>query len=198
MNLHEATTAYTKQVMTVEEYLVFENAEKEKHEYYQGEVFAMSSTKVIHNEIVVNTLYAINYFLKDRSCIPFSSDLRIYVEKNSFFTYPDISIFCDGISTLNNDEMNALNPSVIIEVLSPGRKDYDRGMKFKLYRDVASLKEYILIDTESINVEAFAINRNGLWELREYKSPAEILLIQTIQMELPVQALYEGTKLQQA
>ncbi len=92
--------------------------------------------------------------------------------------------------------MNALNPSVIIEVLSPGTKDYNRGLKFKLYRDIDSLKEYILIDSESVNVDAFAINQNGLWELREYKNISETLMIQTIQMELPLHILYEDTKLQ--
>jgi Uma2 family endonuclease len=112
------------------------------------------------------------------------------------FTYPDISIFCNGIETLNNDEMNAVNPSVIIEVLSPGTRDYNRGLKFKLFRDIPSLKEYILIESESVNVEVFSINQKGLWELREYKSIDETLLIQTIHMELPVHVLYEGTKLQ--
>jgi Uma2 family endonuclease len=92
--------------------------------------------------------------------------------------------------------MNTVNPSVIVEVLSPGTKDFNRGMKFKLYRDIDSLNEYILIDSESINVEAFAINQKGLWELREYKNISETLLIQTIEMAIPLQALYEGTKLQ--
>ncbi len=68
-------------------------------------------------------------------------------------------------------------------------------MKFKLYRDIASLKEYILIDSENIHVEAFSINQKGLWELREYKTIGETLLVQTIQMELPLSVVYEGTKL---
>jgi Uma2 family endonuclease len=196
MNLHEPAIAYSKQKMSIEEYLAFENDASEKHEYYQGEVFAMSGAKVTHNEIVMNTATTISQFLKGKTCKPYNSDQRIYIEKNTLFTYPDISIFCNGVVTLNNDEMNAVNPSVIIEVLSPGTKDYNRGMKFKLYRDIDSLNEYILIDSESINVEAFAINQKGLWELREYKNSSETLLIQTIEMAIPLQALYEGTKLQ--
>ena len=193
---HEPAIAYSKQKMSIEEYLAFENGASEKHEYYQGEVFAMSGAKLTHNEIVMNTATTVKQFLKGKTCKPYNSDQRIYIEKNTLFTYPDISIFCDGVITLNNDEMNAVNPSVIIEVLSPGTKDYNRGMKFKLYRDIDSLNEYILIDSESINVEAFAINQNGFWELREYKNIHETLLIQTIQMEIPVSSLYEGTKLQ--
>ena len=196
MELREPAIAYSMQKMTVEEYLAFENESSEKHEYYQGDVFAMSGAKVTHNEIVLNTISVINQFLKGKPCKPYNSDQRVYVEKNALFTYPDISIFCNGIETLNNDEMNAVNPSVIIEVLSPGTRDYNRGLKFKLFRDIPSLKEYILIESESVNVEVFSINQKGLWELREYKSIDETLLIQTIQMELPVHVFYEGTKLQ--
>ncbi len=197
MELHEPAVAYSRQKMSIEEYLAFENEAAEKHEYYQGEVFAMSEAKVTHNEIVQNTNFAIARFLKGRPCKPYNSDQRIYIEKNTLFTYPDISIFCNGIVTRDNDEWNAINPSVIIEVLSPGTKGYDRGIKFKLYRDIDSLKEYILIDSESIHAEAFSINQKGLWELREYKSIDETLLIQTIEMGLPVKELYEGTKLLQ-
>ncbi len=195
MTLHEPAVAYHKQKMTIEEYLAFEKEAEEKHEYYKGEVFAMSGAKITHNEIVQNTNHALLNYLKGKPCKPYNSDQRVYIEKNSLFTYPDISIFCDSIKTRNNDEWNAINPSVIIEVLSPGTKDYNRGLKFKLYRDIPTLKEYILIDSESINVDAFAINEKGLWELREYKTIAETLLIQTIEMELPLQAIYDGTKL---
>jgi Uma2 family endonuclease len=196
MELHEPAIAYSHQKMSIEEYLAFENESLEKHEFYQGDVFAMSGGKVTHNEIVQNTNFAISLFLKDKKCKLYNSDQRVYVEKNSLFTYPDISIFCDALITRNNDEMNAVNPSVIIEVLSPGTKDYNRGLKFKLYREIDTLKEYILIDSGTISVEAFSINQNGLWELREYKNLTDTLVIQTIGMEIPVNALYEGTKLQ--
>jgi len=195
MTLHEPAVAYSRQKMTVEEYLAFENKSSEKHEYYQGEVFAMSGAKTTHNEIVVNTLSAIGQFLKGKPCKPYNSDQRIYIEKNTLFTYPDISIFCNGIATLNNDEMNAVNPAIIIEVLSPGTKDYNRGLKFKLYRDIASLREYILIDSEAVNVDAFAINEMGYWELREYKTIVESLHLPAIQMNIPLQVIYEGTQL---
>ena len=109
-------------------------------------------------------------FFKDKIFNAFDSNQRIHIEKNMLFAYADISIFCDDIKTLNNNEMNALNPSVIIEVLSPAIKDYNRGLKFKLYRELDTLKEYILIDSESVNVDAFSINKSGLWELREYKN----------------------------
>ena len=83
-------------------------------------------------------------------------------KKNSLFTYPDISIVCGDPETRNNDELNLVNPTVIIEVLSSSTKNYDRGEKFKLYRDIPTLKEYTLVDSESISVEAFYINDRGI------------------------------------
>lgn len=195
MEIKEPAVAYSKQKLTIEQYLEFENATDEKHEYYQGEIFAMSGAKITHHEIVVNTLSSIRQSLKGKSCKPYNSDQRIYIEKNTLFTYPDISVFCDGIVTLDNDEMNAVNPVILIEVLSPSTKEYNRGTKFKLYRDIPTLKEYILIDSETINVEVFSINREGYWELREYKMISDTLTINTIQMQLELEEIYSGTKL---
>lgn len=195
MEIHEPAIAYSKQKMTIEQYLEFENASEEKHEYYQGEVFAMSGAKITHNRIVRNTLSSITQFLKGKSCEPFNSDQCIYIEANTLFTYPDISIFCSEVLTLNDDEMNALNPVILIEVLSPSTKNYDRGSKFKLYRDIPTLKEYVLIDSETINVEIFAVNPEGHWELREYKDIHDVIEISYIDMRLSMEDIYAGTKL---
>lgn len=195
MEIQEPAIAYSKQKMTIEQYLEFENASEEKHEYYQGEVFAISGAKVTHNRIVMNALTSIGLFLRGKSCKPYGSDLRIYIESNTLFTYPDISVFCDDVLTRNNDEMNALNPVILIEVLSPSTKDYNRGGKFKLYRDIPTLKEYVLIDSETINVEIFAVNPQGYWELREYKDIHDVIEISHIDMQLSMEDIYSGTKL---
>jgi Uma2 family endonuclease len=192
--LREPAVAYGKSKFTIEEYLEFEKASEEKHEYYLGEIFAMSGSKVPHNTISVNIIALLKQKLKGKSCQPFNSDQRIYIPENSLFTYPDISIICGEIITLNNDDWNILNPSVIIEVLSPGTKDYDRGGKFKLYRDIATLKEYILVDTETTNIESFRINDSGYWELEEYKKIDASLLVKTVQVTIPVAEIYEGIK----
>ncbi|MFT3934797.1 MAG: Uma2 family endonuclease [Chitinophagaceae bacterium] len=193
--VREPAVAYGKSVFTIEEYLAYEIESGEKHEYYQGEMFVMSGAKVTHNQIVQNANHAFLNHLIGKPCKPFTSDQRIYVEKNTLFTYPDISIFCSKIETRNNDEMNALNPSVIIEVLSASTKSYDRGTKFKLYRDIPSLKEYILIDSESISIESFIINESGNWELKEYKKIDDTILIRAIQLNIPLARIYADTKL---
>ncbi len=191
----EPAVAYSKNKYTIAEYLEMEEAATEKHEYYQGEIFAMSGPKVSHNIIAGNTFGSLMYKLKGKSCRPFNSDQRIHIEKNTLFTYPDISIICGDIITLNNDDWNILNPTVIIEVLSPSTKNYDRGEKFRLYRDIATLKEYILIDSTSINIEAFYINEHGNWELKEYKSIDETLNLQSVQVSLDLKEIYESSSI---
>ncbi len=192
--VREPVVAYGKNRFTIEEYLAFENASEEKHEYYDGEIFAMSGAKVDHNIISSNLSTELGQVLKGKPCRPLGSDQRVYIPKNSLFTYPDISIVCGKVETKEDDEWNMLNPTVIIEILSPSTKNYDRGDKFKLYRDIPTLREYILVDSETIAIEAFRINDSGHWELEEYKDIQAILTIKAVQTEIPVSEIYEGTR----
>jgi Uma2 family endonuclease len=196
MEVREPAIAYGKKKLTIEEYLEFEKDSIEKHEYYRGEIFPMSGTLVTHNIIASNTFGLLYQKLKGKGgCRPFNSDLRIHIEKNTLFTYPDISVICGEVITLNDDNFNALNPTVIIEILSQSTKNYDRGNKFKLYRDIDSLKEYILIDSLSVGIEAFRLNEHSHWELEEYKTIDEVLQIPTLGVALSIKEIYDGTKL---
>jgi Uma2 family endonuclease len=195
IEVREPLVAYGKNKFTIAEYLRMEEASEEKHEYYLAEIFAMSGAGVDHNIITGNIFSEIKQRLKGKSCRPFNSDQRIHIPQNSLFTYPDISIVCGQIITLEDDNWNILNPTVIIEVLSPSTRNYDHGGKFKLYRDIPTLKEFILLDSESISIEAFRINDRGHWELEEYKESADGLFIKSIQLLIPVAEIYEGTKL---
>src|ERR1019366_918977 len=119
MEVKEPAIAYGKQKYTIEEYLEMENVATEKHEYYQGEIFAMSGAKHPHNLVIKNMYLSLGQKLKGKPCQPFGSDSRIHIQKNTLFTYPDISIVCGDPVFLNNDEWNLLNPTAIIEVISP-------------------------------------------------------------------------------
>jgi Uma2 family endonuclease len=193
--VEEPAAAYGKMKLTIAEYLEWENANTEKHEYYRGEVFAMSGPKVPHTVIAGNLYFATRLRLKGRPCRPFSSDQRIHIPQNTLFTYPDISIVCGELITLNDDDWNVLNPSILIEVLSPSTKKYDRGDKFKLYQDIPTLKEYILVDSESISIEAWRINEQGQWVLEVYKDINGSLFIPTLGLHIPLAEIYEGTYL---
>ena len=194
MEVREPAIAFSKQKYSIEEYLAMEEAATEKHDYYQGEIFAMSGPKFQHVLVATNILSALKQKLKGKPCQPLSSDMRVHIEQNTLFTYPNISVVCGEPEFLNNDEWNLLNPAVIFEMLSPSTKNYDRGDKFKLYRDIPSLKEYILVDPETISVEAFFINGHHQWELKEYKKMDETLQLKTIKVMLKLATIYEGTK----
>jgi Uma2 family endonuclease len=195
MELKEPAQSYKKKIYSIHEYLEMEKGALEKHEYYKGEIFAMSGASPRHNIIAVNILTALAITLKGKNCRPFGSDMRIYIQENSLFTYPDISIICGDVITLKEDEETATHPTVIFEILSPSTKNYDRGEKFMLYRAIPALKEYILIDSETIHAEHFAINNEGLWQLKEYNKPQEEINIETIGVRLLLKDVYEGSKL---
>ena len=193
MEVNEAAVDYGKRNFTIEEYLEMENVSTEKHEYYQGEIFAMSGGKSQHNIISKNLMIALGTKLKGKPCQPYGSDARIHIEKNTLFTYPDLSVICGDMKSLNNDDHNFLNPTIIFEVLSRSTRNYDRTTKFKLYRDIPTLKEYVMVETESIGIEAWQLNNTGQWELREYHSLGDVLLLPSVQVSIEVKDIYEGT-----
>jgi Uma2 family endonuclease len=175
---------------TAEEYLELEEVSLEKNEFYKGEIFAMAGASIPHNQIVANSLIEIGSFLKDKKCKIFPSDLRIHALSNSLFTYPDLSIICDEIETFGKRKNTVTNPSVIIEVLSKTTQDYDRGAKFKLYRDIESLKEYVLISSLETLVEKYDKQADGSWVLHEYKTTSDTFTITSIGLLITLQDLY--------
>lgn len=195
MEVQEPAIAYGKQKYSVEEYLELENAATEKHEYYKGEIFAMSGARLPHNQICGNVYANLWNKLKGKTCKPYNSDTRIHILSNTLFTYPDVSVICGEIETLNSDNFNVLNPTVIFEVLSAATKNYDRGDKFNLYRDIPSLKVYILIDTEKTAVEAWSINAAGKWELTTYKEMHDEVPLPAIGTLLTLTEIYDGAVL---
>ncbi len=175
-----------------EEYLETERAAFEKHEYYQGEIFAMSSASIKHNRIFSNFFLDIGTKLKGKDCQPYGSDLRIHIPKNTLFTYPDISIICGNPDLADDQFDTATNPTVIIELLSKSTRNYDKGEKFTLYRDIDSLKEYILIDTEKIYAEKHIRNIDNSWQLTDYKSLNDSFMIESVQLKFLLKEIYEG------
>lgn len=195
MDVRDPLVVYDKKKLSVEEYLRFEHESPGKHEYYQGEVFANAGAGRLHNKIFSNLFTALGIRLKGKPCQPYGSDLRIHIPANTMFTYPDISVFCGDLIGSETDDDTIINPSALIEILSPSTKNYDRGNKFKLYRDIPTLKEYILIDSETISVETFRVNASGHWELEEYKKISDTLRIPVADISIPLSEIYEDTRI---
>ena len=194
MEVEDPEAAYRKRLMTEEEYLAFEDASEQKHEYFQGEVFAMAGASNQHNEIFTNMFGELTFRLKSKKCRPYGSDKRLKIPQNRLYTYPDISIYCNT-STPFEAANSSKGPTVLIEILSESTKDYDRGRKFKFYRDIGTLKEFILIDSESISVENFRLNSSNHWELEEFKSVEQNLVIATLDIVIPLSEIYAHTEL---
>lgn len=202
--VREPVWLYGKKKFTAEEYLQFEKDAVERHEYYRGGIFPMyghgellasSGAGTRHNIIFSNLFIALGIRLKDGPCQLYGPDMLIAIPENSLYTYPDISIFRDELQLLAGDEEVAVNPTVLIEILSHSTQDYDRGGKFRLCRDIPSLREYVLVDAQSVSVEAFRINHAGLWELEECRTLSGHLEFSSLQTAVPVSEIYEKTGL---
>lgn len=140
---------------TPEEYLTFERAAETKHEYIDGQIYAMAGGSPLHNQICFNTNVAIGIQLRETQCIGYTSDQKIRTDPMDLFSYPDLTIVCG--KPIFHDKHNdvILNPKVIIEVLSPKTEDYDRSEKLTRYQAIKSVADYILISQTRPSVEHF-------------------------------------------
>ena len=190
----EPTAAYEKRRFSPQEYLDLERHATEKHEYFDGEIFAMSGAERPHVRVAMNVSANLFNELKDSPCFPYGSDMRLHIPENTLYTYPDISIYCKEPKESELDDASFILPTVIIEILSPSTKSYDRGDKFKLYRAIPSLKEYVMVDSASVSVEAFYLNEKANWELNEHNSLDDLLNFRSLAIALPLLEIYAGLK----
>ncbi|MCE7058782.1 Uma2 family endonuclease [Dyadobacter sp. CY343] len=179
---------------SAEEYLELERAADYKSEYYRGEIFAMAGAGRNHNRIKENLSGEVYIALKGKSCQSFSSDMRVHIPENTLYTYPDLVILCGKPEFLDQQTDTLLNPSVIIEVLSSGTGEYDRGQKFHLYRSIPSLVEYVLIDSRKLTAEVHRKADSGLWVLAsEAYAIDEFIKISHIGLQLKMSDIYAQT-----
>src|ERR1044071_6753940 len=150
---------------TVEHYLHLERSGDSKHEYFDGQVFALAGSSENHNLIIAHILGILYGQVRKRPCRVYPSDMRVKIAKTTLYTYPDISIVC-GTSVFDDAESDTLlNPTVIFEILSPSTEKYDRGKKFEHYRTIATLQEYILVSQNGHLVEQYTRQADNVWLL---------------------------------
>lgn len=176
--------------MTVEEYFAMEDALTEKHEFIDGVVYAMAGADFPHNQITANALVSIGSFLRNSNCRIYGSDLKVAVKTKSAFVYPDLTIICSGAQFFKGKRGIVTNPSVIIEVLSPDTERYDRGKKFMLYRQIETVREYILISSLEVLAERFAREESGAWTLTEYRRREDEISIDSISYQTTLAEFY--------
>lgn len=151
--------------MSYPEYLALEASSQAKHEYVNGEVFAMAGGTIEHGALTVAVGAALSSALRDRPCRVLSLDVRVRVKATGIAVYPDVSVVCARLEVDPDDTHGVLNPSLIVEVLSDSSEAYDRGAKAAHYRRIPSLREYVLVSQREPLIEVYRRNERGNWEL---------------------------------
>lgn len=177
--------------LTPTEYLKIERAAEFRHEYFNGEMFAMSGGSPQHSLIKMNTGRELGNKLKGRPCTAFDSDLRIRVSPAGLYTYPDISVVCGELEFDDDQGDTVLNPALLVEVLSDSTEAYDRGKKFEHYRRIASLREYVLISQKSPTIERYLRNADETWTLTAVIGLDASIHLPTIDVTLPLIEVYD-------
>ena len=154
------------QFMTPQEYLKWEEQQPIKYEYINGEVVAMTGGTIPHNDVALNLAASLKNHLRGKGCKVQIADVKVGVSENGPFHYPDVMVSCDLRD--QKARKSIYYPCLIVEVLSPGTEGFDRGQKFRNYRQIETLKEYVLIESDRISVECYRINEKGKWELTAY------------------------------
>lgn len=180
---------------SAQEYLAFERASKDKHEYFNGHVLALAGASLAHNDIVSNLIREVGNRLKDKPCRILPSDIRIATPSGNSYMYPDATIVC-GEPQLIDDRFDTLkNPMVIFEVLSPSTEDHDRGKKFFHYRQIPSFTEYILIDSKDYFIEICQRQPDDSWKFDAIGDPYGALPIKSIGVQVPLEELYRNVNI---
>lgn len=177
--------------MSPEEYLEIERAAEFRSEYYQGEMFAMAGAVRDHIMLVTNASREISQQLRNRPCDVYSHDMRILIPATGLYTYPDLAVVCGDRQFQDKRRDTILNPSLIIEVLSPSTEAYDRGRKFDQYRSIESLTDYLLVASDRIHTDLFTKQPDGRWLLTSADRLEDSVDLPSIACRLNLADLYE-------
>lgn len=178
--------------LTPQDYFEWESQQPLRYEYFDGDVFAMAGGTLPHADIALNLASLLRELLRGR-CKVRNSDAKVGITDDGPFTYPDLSISCDGRDRTARQFIHY--PSVIIEMLSASTEAYDRGGKFALYRRLSTLKEYVLVSSETKAVEVFRRDSAGEWRFIPYSEGDTIELI-SLGVTLSLDAIYEDVVLE--
>jgi Uma2 family endonuclease len=176
--------------LTPEQYLAAERAAEFRHEYYNGQIYAMSGGSYRHGQIIGNLTTELNNALKRRPCSVVPNDLRLRVSPDGLYTYPDVIVICGEPRFADDQHDTLLNPALIVEVLSPSTEAYDRGFKSAQYRTVESLQEYALVSQLEPRVEVFRRQSGGHWLLSEAIGLEAVCHFESLDCAVPLAEIY--------
>lgn len=181
--------------VTPAEYLAMERGAEQKHEYLNGRVFAMAGASPKHNLVCGNLIGALRDRLRGRRCVVMPSDQHVYVEATALGTYPDVTVLCGPAKYHADFPQSLVNPSILIEVLSPSTEAYDRGAKFDHYGHLPSLREYVLVTTDRFAVDHFLRETDGTWRLSTSRGLDAVVRFPSVDAAVPLAEIYENLEL---
>lgn len=191
MALAEPVKRYTPQ-----EYYALEREAEYKSDYYKGEIFNRSGGTANHSLITANIGGEVRNRLKGKPCRAYESNLRLAILATGLRCYPDISVYCGPLAFDPEDKSaeTATNPTLLFEVLSKSTEGYDRGLKAENYRQIPSLRAYVLVSQRAAHVEIFERQPNGPWLLRDADGPGAVVKLPAIDVDLPLSEIYAGVE----
>lgn len=179
--------------LTPEEYFAWEEQQLEKHEYINGQVYAMIGGSVNHSRIAIRFTTMFDTHLDVSSCITGNSDLKVNILGTTNYTYPDASVTCDERDKANTQYIT--HPCLIVEVLSKSTEAYDRGGKFRMYQNNPALIDYLLVSSTTIEIDLYHKNDAGDWLIINYK-PGDTIELKSINLKFPIEQVYRGLTLE--
>lgn len=179
--------------MTFREYVELEKSADVKHEFLGGHVWAMAGGTLEHAQLAASMIGELRRRLEHGPCKVFSADARIRVVATGLATYPDVTVICGPIERDPEDANTAINPTVIVEVLSDSTEAYDRGDKFAHYRQIASLRTYVLVAQHEPRIEIYRRNADDTWTLEDARAGADARIPNLC--AVPVSAVYADVEL---
>ena len=188
--------APAKRSYTAEEYLDLECVAEFRSEYHDGNISLTSGGSIDHNQIAGNFYAELNFALKGKPFDVFITDLRLWIPDYRLFTYPDVMTVQEPLELLSGRRDTVTNPLVVAEVLSDSTEKYDRGDKFKMYRSIPSLREYLLLSQTRIQLEHFVKNEQGQWTLFDYEGEDAVVKLAAAPCEVILKDLYDKVVLE--
>jgi Uma2 family endonuclease len=179
---------------TPAEYLARERVAETKSEYLNGEILAMTGASIPHNYITLNLGAELRQRVRGLGCSTFVADVRVRVRHTGLYTYPDVMVVCGPLQYDDDRRDTILNPVVIVEVLSPSTEAYDRGEKFRQYRRLESLREYVLVAQDAARIERY-VRQGDLWVLSEVSGLDATLTLEAVNAAIPLAAIYDQVDL---
>ena len=175
--------------LTPVEYFAWEEQQLCRHEYINGEVYAMSGGTQNHSRIALKVAALLNNHLPDGDGRVFNSDCRVNIFETHDYTYPDASVSCDRRD--ENTTQYITYPCLIVEVLSESTEAYDRGNKFFRYRQNPQLRDHVLVSSQEIAIDLYRKDRDGRWEIVNYRA-GEVVELQSVDLSFPIEQVYRG------